>query len=154
MGLDLVGFLARPVYVCTAKVGVHNQMCCSVASMSRLIRHSRGRLFYRCKRCLDSEIGGVVSDEIPKRILLLYALVSIGSSDPTPVHMKPVRLVVSAPPQQWAWNALLGAVEFPRMPSEPKRGQDCRGCHWSYETRASDAFWLHSGPYQGEALRE
>ena len=51
MALELCGFLARPLYVCTAPRGSEGEMCMSVASMSQLIRHAEGRLLYRCTKC-------------------------------------------------------------------------------------------------------
>ena len=44
--LELRGFLARPLYVCTSTSGRDSLMCMSVASMSKLIMHREGRLHY------------------------------------------------------------------------------------------------------------
>ena len=53
--LDLVGFLARPLYVCTAISGNKGEMCMSLASMSQLVKHTEGRREYRCRKCAKKQ---------------------------------------------------------------------------------------------------
>ena len=52
--LELVGFLARPLYVCTAISGSKGEMCMSVASMSQLVKQTEGRQDYRCRKCVEN----------------------------------------------------------------------------------------------------
>ena len=70
VALELSGFLARPLYVCTATSGSEGQMCMSVASMSQLIMHSEGRQHYRCTKCAeDASLGQPASGSLPLRVL-------------------------------------------------------------------------------------
>ena len=55
--LELYGFLARPLYVCTASSGNDNQRCMSFASMSQPSKHCEGRLHYRCGTCAAQDGG-------------------------------------------------------------------------------------------------
>ena len=54
--LELQGFLARPLYVCTSTSGSGSLMCMSVASMSQLITHTEGRLHYRCGKTYTTAV--------------------------------------------------------------------------------------------------
>ena len=111
MALELCGFLARPLCGCTASSGSEGQMCMSVASMSQLIMHSEGRQHYRCKKCAgDASLREPASGSLPLRVLHLYALVGTGGHAPTPLHMRPIRLVITAPPKEWACKP-----PFPRI---------------------------------------
>ena len=80
--LELQGFLARPLYVCTSTIGSDSRMCMSVASMSQLITHEEGRLHYRCGHCVNKDAGQPASGSSPLRVLRLYALVSAGGQAP------------------------------------------------------------------------
>ena len=82
-------------------------MCMSVASMSQLIKHVEGRLHYRCGHCVKKDEGEPASGSLPLRVLHVYALVGAGGQALTPLHSKPVRLVVDAPPAKWAWGVKL-----------------------------------------------
>ena len=150
LDLKVAGFIARPLYVCTAKVGKDLRMCMFVANMSKMIIQSCQRTSYRCRTCLDMEAGGGCSFDAPKRVLQLYALVHTGVSEPTPVRMRPVRLVVCAPPDQWAWGEDPSPMEVSLTPVSPKRGFDSRGFHWYYDKRESTAIWQSAGPYMAE----
>ena len=128
-------------------------MCMSVASMSQLIKHVEGRLHYRCGNCVKKDAGEPASGSLPLRVLHLYALVGAGGQALTPLHSKPVRLVVAAPQAKWAWGRELRDDERPRLDSRgawPERAQDSRGEHWRYSPAESDAIWCHAGPYRGE----
>ena len=57
MDLELKGFLARPLYVCTSTSGSDSLMCMSVASMSHLIKHVERRVHYRCGNCVKKGCG-------------------------------------------------------------------------------------------------
>ena len=76
----------------------------STASMSRFIEQARGRLHYRCTDCVANDAGVPVSDSTPLRVLHLYALISTEDGSLTPLRMKEVRMVVSAPPDTWSWR--------------------------------------------------
>ena len=70
MALELCGFLARPLYVCTAPSGTEGQMCMSVASMSQLIMHSEGRQHYRCRKCAgEASLREPASGSLPLRLV-------------------------------------------------------------------------------------
>ncbi len=151
--LELQGFLARPLYVCTSTSGSDRLMCMSVASMSQLITHVDGRLHYRCGNCMKKDAEQPASGNFPLRVLHLYALVGAGGQDLTPLHSKPVRLVVAAPLAKWAWGRELRDDDHPRFDSGgacPERAKDSRGEHWRYNSTESDAIWCHAGPYRGE----
>ena len=135
--LELQGFLARPLYVCTSTSGSDSLMCMSVASMSQLIKHVEGRLHYRCGNCVKKDAGEPASGSLPLRVLHLYALVGAGGQALTPLHSKPVRLVDDRP-------------RFDSRGALPERAQDSRGEHWCYSPTESDAIWCHAGPYRGE----
>ena len=125
----------------------------SVASMSQLIKHVEGRLHYRCGHCVKKEEGEPASGSLPLRVLHVYALVGAGGQALTPLHSKPVRLVVDAPPAKWAWGVKLRDDErsgFDSHGASPGRAQDSRGEHWRYSSAESDAIWYHAGSYRGE----
>ena len=149
LDLQVAGFIARPLYVCTARVGNDQRMCMSVASMSKMITQRCQRTSYRCRTWLDMEAGGECSRDVPKRVLQLYALVDTGLSQPTPVRMRPVRLVLFAPPERWAWGEEIVPMGDALPPSSPKLGLDRRGFHWFYDEVESVAIWLSAGPYEG-----
>ena len=128
-------------------------MCMSVASMSKLITHAEGRLHYLCGNCVQKDAGEPASGSFPLRVLHLYALVGAGGQALTPLHSKPVRLVVTAPPADWAWGTHHVWPDRPRSDSpcaSPERLKDWRGWHWRYCLSESNAIWRHSGPYLGE----
>ena len=157
VALELRGFLARPLYVCTASSGSKGQMCMSVASMSQLIMHTEGRQHYRCRKCAgDASLREPASGSLPLRVLHVYALVGTGGHAPTPLHMRPVRLVVVAPPADWAWGVdrAPGAVVDVHFTASPEPAMDSRGRHWRYNDAESRALWYRAGPYQGEPLLE
>ena len=121
--------------------------------MSQLIEHVEGRLHYRCGNCVKKDKGESASGSFPLRVLHLYALVSVRDQVITPLHSKPVRLVVAAPPVKWAWGQELRDDDRPRLDSHgarPARAEDSRGEHWRYSSAESDAIWCHAGPYRGE----
>ena len=152
VNLELRGFLARPLYVCTSTRGSGGLMCMSVASMSQPIKHVEGRLHYRYGNCAKKEAGEPASGSLPLRVLHLYALVGTGGLTITPLHAKPVRLIVDAPLAIWAWGQGLpndGRPCFDPLGVSPKRVRDSRGEHWRYSSAASDAIWCHAASYRG-----
>ena len=142
LDLDLHGFLARPLYVCTSTSGSDSLMCMSVASMSQLITHAEGRLHYRCGNCVEKDAGQPISASVPLRVLHLYALVGADGQALTPLHSKPVRLVVATPLAKWAWGRELRDDGRPRLDSHcamPERAGDARGEQWCYSSGESGA---------------
>ena len=151
--LELRGFLARPLYVCTSTSGRDRLMCMSVASMSKLIMHREGRLHYRCGKCMAKAAGEPASGSSLLRVLHLYGLVGTDGPALTPLHSRLVRLVVAAPPAQWAWGEQFREDDLPDLDSRgasPERGSDSRGVHWRYQAADSNAIWCYAGPYRGE----
>ena len=128
-------------------------MCMSVASMSQLVTHDEGRLHYRCGHRVKKDAGEPASGSFPLRVLHPYALVGAGGQALTPLHSKPLRLVVDAPPAKWAWGRELRDDDRPRLDphgARPERAEDSRGEHWRYSSAESDAIWYRAGPYRGE----
>ena len=150
LNLELRGFLARPLYVCTA--GEYGRMCMSVASMSKLIMHSEGRQHYRCGNCAAEAWGEPASGSLPLRVLHLYALVGTGGSDPTPLHMRPVRLVLTAPPAQWAWGVdpLTDDLRDLDMDAvSPELGHDFAGSALALQRARQQSHLASCGPLSG-----
>ena len=102
VGLDLLGVVARPVYRCTGTVA--NGMCMAMASMSRIFTITQERSTFLCNACAEKNLDSVDSHNVPLRALLLYALVDVESSAPSVLRMKPLRVVVHAPPDIWSWG--------------------------------------------------
>ena len=148
VGVDVAGLLARPMYACTNIRG-HGGMCMSVASMSEFVQQGSGRGPYLCQECVASGAGVPVSDSKPLRILHLYALVSARDGGLTPLRMKAVRMVLRAPPANWAWRVDLGAV-LGLVLAQPAVAHEARGRSWRYSDAESDAIWRSSGPFRGE----
>ena len=154
VGLELKGYLAKPCYVCTSTSRPDRHMCMAVASMSDLIEHADGRLHYRCTNCKQHDAGESASGNSPLRVLQLYALAGETREQVlTPMHSKPVRLVVSAPPAIWAWG-LRGPLPPVRTflgTDIPMPVNDVRGRHWRYNKTQSDTMRYSASPYCGEA---
>ena len=102
VSLECAGAIARPLYVCTTLKG--NEYCMSMASMSSLFQQTEDRAEYKCSWCSKCTSSTPDSGSVPMRVLLLYALVYTHSSFLTPLRMKSIRLLVSAPPESWAWG--------------------------------------------------
>ena len=69
------------------------------------------------------------------------------------MSMKEVRLVVSAPPDNWAWGKDMHQLlsDLPDMVlAKPTEAKDRRGKHWRYTKEESDAIWSYSEPFRGE----
>ena len=96
-----------------------------------------------------------VSNDDPLRALHLYALVRARDGGLTPLRMKAVRLVLNAPPDDWAWNAEphcgdASAGELQVGPAWPSLTKDSRSMHWRYSEDESDAIWRAAGPFRPE----
>ena len=105
LSLEVVGVLGRPLYVCTARPheGRPERLCMSIASMSPLIQLSAARKHYMCANCKNAQ-NAPVSDSAPLRVLRLHVTVAATDGLPTPVRMKPVSVVLEAPPDSFAWG--------------------------------------------------
>ena len=149
----VAGYLARPLYVCTnAKPSSEHGMCMSIASMSRFVQQAPGQVHYRCSACVAKSEGVPVSDSAPLRVLHLYALIATRDDGATPMRMKPVRLVVHAPPDTWKWGASApasgrasGSLQDVEM-AHPTQS----GALFLYNKKESDALWSWSSCYRGE----
>ena len=100
-----VGTLRRkpgPPFRC----GVGLQMAVTDSRETQAVAEGRtsceGRLHYRCGTCVKQDAGEPGSASSPLRVLYLYALAGVGEQALTPLHSKPVRLLVAAPPAKWA----------------------------------------------------
>ena len=101
---------------------------------------------------IAKSVGVPVSDSAPLRVLHLYALIATSDGGATPMRMKPVRLVVHAPPDTWKWGASAPAsgrasgnlqdVEI----AHPRQS----GALFLYNKKESDALWSWSSCYRGE----
>ena len=91
--------LGRPLYVCTARPyeKTPDRLCMSTASMSPLMQLSAARKHYLCARC-EKNVKAPVSDSAPLRVLHLYVTVAATDGDPTPLRMKPLPIILEAPP--------------------------------------------------------
>ena len=112
VSVEVAGALARPLYVCTDLRGpsASRELCMAVASMSKFAQQVPGRSQYRCSECVKR---APVSDSKSLRILHVYALVSASDCGLTPLRMKEVRLVLNAPPDNWARRASPPCLEIP-----------------------------------------
>ena len=68
----------------------------------------------------------------------------------TPLRMKEVRLVVSAPPDTWSWHVALAPGHHDVFPAKPTRPEDRRGEYFQYNNKESDALWSWSTSYRGQ----
>ena len=93
------------------------------------------------------------SGSLPLRVLYLYALVGTGGHAPTPLHMRPVRLVVAAPPAEWAWGQD-PVGDFRGSDASPEEGLDSVGAHWRYNEAESTGIWYRAGSYRGDPIEE
>ena len=149
--VEVAGFLARPLYVCTnANPRSKNEMCMSIASMSRFVQQAQGQLHYRCSDCVAKSAGVPVSDSTPLRVLHMYALIYTKDGDFTPMRMKPVRLVVCAPPDTWSWGVTVAPNLQDESMANPTQATDKRGDFFQYNKKESDALWSRSNCFRGE----
>ena len=149
--VEVAGYLARPLYVCTnASPTSKNEMCMSIASMSRFVQQAPGQVHYRCSDCVAKSAGVPVSDSTPLRVLHLYALIYTKDGDFTPMRMRPVRLVVCAPPDTWRWGVTVTANLQDESMANPTQATDRRSDFFQYNKEESDALWSRSSCFRGE----
>ena len=109
-----------------------------------------GRVHYRCSDCVAKTVGVPVSDSAPVRVLHLYALISTKVAGLTPMRMKAVRLVVSAPPDTWSWGVTVVPDIQGMSMANPDRATDRRSDFFRYNKKESDALWNLSDCFRGE----
>ena len=149
--VEVAGYLARPLYVCTnASPKSKNEMCMSIASMSRFVQQAPGQVHYRCSDCVAKSAGVPVSDSTPLRVLHLYALIYTKDGDFTPMRMRPVRLVVCAPPDTCRWGGTVTANLQDESMANPTQATERRSDFFQYNKEESDALWSRSSCFRGE----
>ena len=108
----------------------------------------RGKVL--CSKCAGQGGATPVSDSVPLRALLVYALVEEAGGADSVFRMKPVRAVVAAPPARWRWGAPLTNEPEPTE-AQPEWKLLSRGSHWRYSSPESDQIWCSSKPFRGTA---
>ena len=128
-------------------------MCMSVASMSPLIIHTEARHHYRCRKCAGNvSLEDPASGSVALRMLYLYPLVGADGHASTGVHTQPVRLIVTAPPAEWAWceGDATEVLTDERSAASPKQGWDTGGAHWRYNDAESSAIWSRAESFHSD----
>ena len=65
--------------------------------------------------------------------------------------MKPLSLVLEAPPERWAWGIELGEVSvLARAEPELIKHEWLPIKHWRYSATESKAIWCGAGSFRGE----
>ena len=64
--------------------------------------------------------------------------------------MKPVRAVLSVPPESWSWDV---PVKKEAEPTKAQPEWKCfkKGNHWRYSRSESDQIWCSSKPFRSTA---
>ena len=87
-------------------------------------------------------------------MLHLYVLMKSRTGNPLPVHSKPLRLFVHAPPPEWRWSPECHVFRDRPQASDacasPTQDTDKNGYFLRYSHDASNAIWMHSASYLGE----
>ena len=154
MSLEVVGVLGRPLYVCTARKRGRSseRLCMSIASMSPLMQLSAARKHYLCAKCKDEQ-NAAVSVNAPLRVLHLYVTVAAADGLPTPVRMKPLPVVLEAPPDSFAWGRLKPTVHWGEPDAVPTHLSIAQNEKIAYlfNSEASERIWCFAGAFRGEA---
>ena len=160
VSLEAVGVLGRPLYVCTARPheNAPEHLCMSTAAMSPLMQLSAGRKHFLCAKC-ENKLRVPVSDRTPLRVLQLYITVEATDGQPTPLRMKPLSVVVEAPPDSFTWgsmntNTFDSESVSMAVPTQFNIARDSRGRNvvaYSFNSEASKAIWCSAGAWRGEA---
>ena len=95
-------------------------------------------------------VGVPVSDSAPVRVLHLYALISTKGAGLTPMRMKAVRLVVSAPPDTWSGGVTVAPDLQGMSMAYPARVTDRHSDFFRYNKKESDRLWSWSDCFGGE----
>ena len=160
VSLEAVGVLGRPLYVCTARPheDAPEHLCMSTAAMSPLMQLPAARKHFLCAKC-ENKLKAPVSDSAPLRVLQLYITVAATDGQPTPLRMKPLPVVVEAPPDSFTWgsmntNTFDSENVSMAVPTQFNIAQDSHGRHvvaYSFNSEASKAIWCSAGAFRGEA---
>ena len=160
VSLEAVGVLGRPLYVCTARPheNAPEHLCMSTAAMSPLMQLPAARKHFLCAKC-KNKLKASVSDSAPLRVLQLYITVAATDGQPTPLRMKPLSVVVEAPPDSFTWGSMNMSTfdsESASMavPTQFNIAQDSHGRHvvaYLFNSEASQAIWCSAGAFRGEA---
>ena len=156
LSLEVVGVLARPLYVCTSTPHAikPEMLCMSTAAMSPLVQLAQARQHYRCAKCAKCEQTTTpVSDSGPPlRVLDLYVTVAGPNGAPTPVRMKPTRVVVEAPPDSFAWGKTPPAMEGEMQVGVPEMFEigPCRTAY-RFNAEESKAIWCTAKAFRSES---
>ena len=99
-----------------------------------------------------------VSDSAPLRVLHLYVTVAATDGLPTPVRMKPLPVVLEAPPDTFAWHSSkLHTFDQPASVAVPTRldiALDRHGARvvaYAFNPEESKGIWCCAGAFRGEA---
>ena len=110
------------------------------------------RKHYLCAKC-KNELKAPVSDSAPLRVLHLYITVAATDGLPTPLRMKPIPVVLEAPPDSWAWNKVKLDFDLDSaskaVPMKLQIGKDKQIALFNSE--ASKTIWCSAGAFRGEA---
>ena len=116
------------------------------------------RKHFLCAKC-KNKLRAPVSDSAPLRVLQLYITVAATDGQPTPLRMKPLPVVVEAPPDSFTWGSMNMSTfdsESASMavPTQFNIARDSRGRNvvaYSFNSEASKAIWCSAGAFRGEA---
>ena len=160
VSLEAVGVLGRPLYVCTARPheNAPEHLCMSTAAMSPLMQLSAARKHFLCAKC-ENKLRAPVSDSAPVRVLQLFITVEATDGQPTPLRMKPLSVVVEAPPDSFTWGSMnTNTFDWESVskaePTQFNIGRDSHGRNvvaYSFNSEASKAIWCSAGAFRGEA---
>ena len=119
-----------------------------IATETTSAQQAPGQVHYRCSACVAKSAGVPVSDSAPLRVLHLYALIATRDDDATPMRMKPLRLVVHAPPDTWKWGG--SAPASSNLQDVEMADPTESGALFLYNKKESDALWRFSSCYRGQ----
>ena len=71
-------------------------------------------------------------------------------SDSSPMHMKPVRFGVCAPPDTWRWEVTVVPNLLDESKANPTHATDRRSDFFRHNQKESDALWSRSNCFRGE----
>ena len=148
-GLQVAGFVGRPLYSCTAVNERENRLCGKLAAMSPLLQFSEEARHWYCQEC---ESKAAVSAATPRRVIRLYLLVKTDARGMmpgqlrghTPLRQAPLDVVVTAPPRAWQWNGTVQLEPLSGSPPAPKKQAGL----YHYTPTESDCIWQASAKYR------
>ena len=122
--------------------------------MSPLLQLSSERKHYMCAKC-TGDGKAPVSDSAPLRVLHLYVTVADKDGLPTTMRMKPVPVVLDAPPNTFGWNVAPGSASVKKCLAVPTKFEitDKLGAY-NYNIEASEAIWSSADSFRGTWVLE